>query len=150
MPNGRTHKVVGAVVGGGAALVKSAGQPAGCRALETAGGVLAGVGLGMLPDVIEPALHPGHRSLAHGAAPAVVLGSLVAQHLDSWQASLRARAEQQATLAMQSQSQLAHLWHAFLELLFRLLAGAVAGGFGGYGSHLALDAFTRRGLPLIA
>lgn len=150
MPNGRTHKVVGAVAGGSFALVRSAGQPAAHRTVETAGGVLAGVGLGVLPDVLEPAIHPGHRSVAHGAAPAVALGVLASRHLDSWQASLRARADRQGALAMQSQSTLAQLWHAFLELLLRLAAGAVAGGLGGYGSHLALDAFTPRSLPLIA
>ncbi|MFH0903040.1 MAG: metal-dependent hydrolase [Pseudomonadota bacterium] len=150
MPNGRTHKVVGAVAGGSFALVRSAGQPAVHRTVETAGGVLADVGLGMLPDVLEPAIHPGHRSVAHSAAPAVALGVLASRHLDSWQASLRARADRQGALAMQSQSTLAQLWHAFLELLLRLAAGAVAGALGGYGSHLALDAFTPRSLPLIA
>lgn len=104
----------------------------------------------MLPDIIEPAIHPGHRSVAHGAAPAVALGVLASRHLDSWQASLRARADRQAALAMQSQSTLPQLWHAVLEFFFRLLAGAVAGALGGYGSHLALDAFTPRSLPLIA
>ena len=150
MKNRRTHNVGGAVVGGGAALVKSAGQPAGCLALKTAGGVLAVIGLGMLPDVIEPAVHPDHRSLIHEEAPAVVLGSLATQYFDSRQASLRALVEQQVSLEMQSHSQLTQLWHAFLELLFRLLAGAVAGRLGGYGSYLALDAFTPRILPLIA
>jgi membrane-bound metal-dependent hydrolase YbcI (DUF457 family) len=51
---------------------------------------------------------------------------------------------------MQSQSTLVWLWHVFLELLLRLAAGAMAGALGGYGSHLALDAFTPRSLPLIA
>ncbi len=150
MPNKRTHKVVGAVAGGSFALVWSAGQPAVHRTVETAGGVLAGVGLGMLPDVLEPAIHPGHRSVAHGAAPAVTLGVPASRHLDSWQVSLRAGADRQGALAMQSQSTLARLWHAFLELLLRLAAGALAGALGGYGSHLVLDAFTPRSLPLIA
>jgi len=104
----------------------------------------------MLPDVIEPAIHPDHCSVAHGAAPAVTMGVLAARHINSWQASLRAHADRQAALATPSQSTLARLWHAFLELLFKLLTGAVAGALGGYGSHLALDAFTPRSLPLIA
>ena len=150
MPNGRTHKVVGAIAGGSFALVRSAGQPAVHRTVETAGGVLAGVGLGMLPDVLEPAIHPGHRSVAHGVVPAVALGVPASRHLDSWQAYLRASADRQGALAMQSQSTLARLWHAFLELLLRLAAGALAGALAGYGSHLVLDAFTPRSLPLIA
>lgn len=68
MANGRVHRVVGAVTGGGFAWVWSAGQPVPNRAVETAGGVLA---------------------------------------------------------------------------------GAVAGALGGYGSHLALDSFTPRSIPLI-
>lgn len=158
MPNGRTHQVAGAVAGGGLALVRSAaaGQPVAHRAVEAAGGALAGLGRGMRPDILEPATHPGHRSVVHGAGPAVTLGILAARHLDSWQASLSARAERQAAaLAMQSPTTAAQLWNAFLgtrssSSSSRLLAGAVAGALSGHGSHLALDGFTPRSLPLIA
>jgi hypothetical protein len=40
--------------------------------------------------------------------------------------------------------------HQLLEMLFRLLAGFIAGLLAGYASHLALDALTPKGLPVLA
>ena len=45
---------------------------------------------------------------------------------------------------------LERLWHALVELLCRLGAGALAGLLAGYGSHVALDEFTPACLPLLA
>lgn len=49
-------------------------------------------------------------------------------------------------LAKAQQQRPERLWQA----LCRLGAGALAGLLGGYGSHVALDAFTPAGLPLLA
>lgn len=149
MPNKKTHKVAGALGGGGLALIKSAGQPIRHQIIETAGGALADYNLGPLPDVLEPPLSPNHRSLAHAAITGLTLSTTYVCELDSWQSFLRTHADRQAALAMQAQTITSELWHLFLEFLCRLLEGAVAGAFGGYGSHLALDAFSSRSLPLI-
>lgn len=42
------------------------------------------------------------------------------------------------------------LWHTILASLWQMAAGALAGALAGYLSHLALDATTPKGLPLVA
>jgi len=150
MPGRNTHKVAGALAGGGLALVKSTGQPVAHQITETIGGAVAGYGFGRLPDIFEPPRDPNHRSFGHSATTEMILSAVGVRELDAWQSFLRTHADRQAVLAMRAQTTTSELWHLFLEFLCRLLAGAVAGAFGGYGSHLALDAFTAQSLPFIA
>jgi hypothetical protein len=70
--------------------------------------------------------------------------------MDEWQRALRERAEEQVELRDSADTTLANIWHGILELVFRLLAGAVVGFPTGYASHLLLDATTPKCLPLIA
>lgn len=149
MPNRTTHQVVGALTGGGLALVLSNGQPISHQITETIGGAVAGYYSGRLPDILNPPRSPNHRRFAHSATTELILSAVGVNELDSWQSFLRTHADRQAVLAMQAQTTISELWHLFLEFLFGLFAGAVAGSFGGYGSHLALDAFSSRSLPLV-
>ena len=149
MPNRGTHLGAGVITGGGLALCMSRGQNPRNRVIETAGGAVAGGFFGRLPDLLEPANHPRHRGPAHGALPAASVGIPYARMLSSWQASLRLEAERHAALKEQSQSDAVYYWHAFLEFLLRMLAGALPGTLGGYSSHLVLDAFTPQSLPFI-
>jgi inner membrane protein len=73
MPNAKQHALVGAVVGVGAWFLY-------CRFTErvvdfgeflVAGG--AGAGIGLLPDIFEPAIHPNHRGILHSYACAGLL-----------------------------------------------------------------------------
>jgi len=150
MSNKRTHQAVGALAGGGLALALSNGQSTPHQIIEGIGGAISGYGFGCLPDILEPPLSPNHRSLAHGAAPGVALITICARQLESWQSYLRTQADSQAALAEQAQTIVSELWHLFLEFLYRLLAGAVAGALGGYGSHLVLDGFSPQSLPPVA
>lgn len=149
MPNGSTHKVAGTLAGSGIAFLLSSGQPAGDRIAECAGGALGGCLFGRVPDIFDPPDSPNHRSIAHGVAPCTTLMGAYASQLESIQSFFRSRADRQEALARQARTSVAELWHYFLELLFRLLAGAAAGVLGGYGSHLALDGLTPRSLPLV-
>lgn len=150
MPSKNTHKVAGAVAGGGLALIKSAGQPVSHQITEAIGGAVAGYGFGRLPDIFEPANSPNHRSFGHSVTTELILSGVGVREVDSWQSFLRTHADRQAALATRAQTTTTELWHLFLEFICRLLAGAVAGAFAGFGSHLALDAFTVQSLPLIA
>lgn len=150
MSDGRTHRAIGTIAGGGYALATAQQQRPEHLLLEFLGGLVAGAVGGRLPDVFDPPTHPGHRSLAHGIAPVAALGTVAVRSLDGAQAWLRAEAARRAALSASAGTPLQRLWQALLELLCRLGAGALAGLIGGYGSHLALDAFTPAGLPLIA
>lgn len=146
MSDGRTHRAIGTITGGGYALAKAQRRPPEHLALEVLGGLLAGNLGARLPDVFDPPLHPGHRVLAHGVVPVLAGGRAAVGALDGWQTQLRAAAGRRAALRASAGAPLERLWHALAELLCRLGAGALAG----YGSHVALDAFTPASLPLLA
>lgn len=148
MSDGRTHRAIGTLAGGGYALAKAQHQRREYLLLEVLGGLVAGNLGARLPDVFDPPTHPGHRSLAHGIVPVASVGTAAVRRLDRVQSRLRAEADRRAALRASATTSLQHLWQALLEILCRLGAGALAGLLGGYGSHIALDAFTPAGLPL--
>jgi membrane-bound metal-dependent hydrolase YbcI (DUF457 family) len=150
MADRRTHQLVGTLAGGGFALAKAQQQRSEHLVLELLGGLIAGNLGARLPDVFDPPTHPGHRSLAHGILPVVVVGRAAVRELDRAQLWLRAEADRRAALRASATTPFERFWHAFLEILCRLGAGALAGLIGGYGAHVALDAFTPAGLPLLA
>lgn len=149
--NGKGHKIVGSVAGGGLALYLAREEPtAGAVALETIGGIVGGILGGALPDILEPAsLGPRHRGRFHSAAALGAGTTLAAQGLFKVQANLRARADARRVLAAQAPTALGAFWNELLAILFRLLAGGVAGLSAGYGSHLVVDALTPASLPVI-
>jgi hypothetical protein len=63
---------------------------------------------------------------------------------------LSAKADRHAELRRAAVTLLERLWHGIMELLCRLVSGALAGLIAGYGSHVMLDARTPAGIPLIA
>ncbi len=149
MANRDVHMVAGAVAGGAAAAYLARDQQFGYYLLELAGGAAAGIVGAQLPDIFDPPTHPGHRSLGHGLVPAGAALTAVGARLDRAQRQLRQTAERHRA-ARESATALERLWHWLMEILSRFAAGAVAGLAAGYASHLALDAFTPRSLPIFA
>jgi hypothetical protein len=150
MSDGRTDRAVGTLAGGGYALAKAHQQRPEHLVLEVVGELLAGNPGARLPNVFDPPLHPGYRSVAHGIVPIATAGTAAVHALDGWQLRLRAEADPRAGLRASAPMPLQRLWQAVLEILCRLGAGALAGLLGGYGAHVALDAFTPAGLSLLA
>ena len=93
MANRRAHTFAGAAFGGTTASLLARDQGPGHRLLEALGGALGGTWGGRLPDLIEPALHPGHRSVAHALVPAGVAGVVGVPRLRVGQQHLWQRAE---------------------------------------------------------
>jgi len=150
MASGRTHKVVGVMSGGGAALYKARRRPPRAQAMETVGGIIGGHIGGLFPDFLEPATCSWHRSVAHSWTVLGLNATAIARWADGWQEHCRAEAARHDQLARQSPDQLQRLWHGFLTIMWELLSGFTVGFLVGYGSHLVLDAATRRSLPLLA
>lgn len=139
MPNCLTHVQIGS----GAALV-SAGlheriwQCESDRNAYRFGASLGG-GLGALaPDKIDPPDSPNHRGIGHGIIPATIVTLLLRQGVAQTVDQLLAEAE---GLVKPDQ------WPARMFKFF--LAGLIKGFGPGYLSHLAADACTPAGLPLI-
>lgn len=156
MPDGKTHALVGA--GSGAVY-------SGYRAkdqdqdwwVEVIGGAIGGYVGGKLPDWIEPAVSPWHRSTAHSGAVGggvLAIGNAIA----ACGAACRENAETCKSLRMQQQGDvfvfvpldpLSNFFANLFEFLWRLAAGFVNGLAAGYVSHLTLDAMTARSIPLL-
>jgi hypothetical protein len=118
-------------------------------AVEAAGGAIGG-SLGALgPDVAEPAIHSWHRSTAHSYSAAAAILAATAQVIPRWQDYCRAQAHSHNEAVALATSGAARLFHSFMAFLWHFLSGFVAGLPAGYLSHLALDSFTPRGIPLL-
>jgi hypothetical protein len=151
MPNRAVHDVAGTAAGGLLAVLSAGEQPNERIFVECLGGCVGGLLASRLPDKIDPPLCPNHRDVGH--AVLVVGGGLAAlwPAIRSGQEALRSYADSLAAqrTTSNSMSDFEKFCAWLLEMICRLLAGAVAGAIGGYGSHLALDAGTSRGLPLL-
>lgn len=150
MPNRPIHVATSTTAGAGYAFYKAHNQNDLAKILEAAGGALGGYIGGILPDLLDPPLHPGHRAFAHGFLPVAAGASVWSQGLDGWQTRLRQLANEQSYRRSQSTDPLAAAWYAIAEWAIRLLSGLLAGFGAGYITHVALDFGTPRCLPLIS
>ncbi len=147
MPNRSTHAVIGGLAGGTIAAARARKEPMPEFMAEAIGGVIGRWAGGVLHDVLEPATSPDHRQLAHSL---VAASGLTIARVTEWQASCRSAAAAAAQRATSLPMGCAERSNAELAaILWRLAAGVTVGLVVGYGSHLALDACTPRGLPLI-
>jgi len=150
MANRKIHTLVGAVSGGTYAFFTSLDQEPFDQFLETVGGGFGGAGGGRLPDIIEPALNPRHRSVAHAIVPAVAIGAKVVPIFLSGKQQLRQCADGCRARRDDATGFFEKIFLWLAEKCLRLVCGAMAGLASGYASHLVLDAFTPMGLPLIS
>ena len=161
MPDGKTHKLVGATAGIGYAAYQAKEQAPWNQLIEIAGGLVGGYKGGQLPDVLEPAISSWHRGTAHCCLTGGGIISL-RNTLMQWEKFCREKAENCKALRMiphpsQPNTFIAapidpslQLVMSLLEIFWRFAAGFVNGVAAGYVSHLALDAVIGpRSIPLL-
>jgi membrane-bound metal-dependent hydrolase YbcI (DUF457 family) len=148
MPNRAPHVAAGVVGGMAAGVATCASVPDAQRTLYVA--VAAGFGMigGALPDVLEPATSPNHRSVCHSlillALLAVSVNAKYHERCLERAASCDSRARRFTSVAIE------RLAEERAAIGWRLLAAALIGATAGYASHLILDSSTAKGLPLVA
>jgi hypothetical protein len=150
MPNYRTHVAVGAPAGLAFAAVNSLNQSGFNVALEAFGGWWGGTAGAVLPDVVDPPYHTGHRAMGHGIIPVGAASLFWAENLHSWQNSLRRSADQHHVQQVSTQNSLPAWGRLLAEWFLRSLAGFVAGFGAGYFSHIILDFGTPCCVPFVA
>ena len=150
MSNRSTHVVVGSTTGLVVAGYLARNERPLAFAVESAGGAIGGTFGSLGPDIAEPAIHSWHRSTAHSYSAAAAILATSAQVIPRWQDCCRAHAQSHNEARAFATSDAARLFHGFMALLWHVLSGFVAGLPAGYLSHLALDSFTPRGIPLLA
>jgi inner membrane protein len=149
MPNHNEHFIWGAVAGAGYCLSSSLIRGREISIAELLGGALSGAVASKLPDSLEPAIHPNHRSTFHSlcflaGAGVVVLPWMEEKRQRQYQLADYARSQANASVNESDRRywQQKTLWHEFVAGLF---AGLVVG----YISHLVADSFTPKGLPIL-
>jgi uncharacterized membrane protein YeaQ/YmgE (transglycosylase-associated protein family) len=141
MPNGETHRKLGAVAGGGAALYYAREQLPRGALVEVIGGVTGGVVGGMLPDRFDPPTSPNHRGAYHSVLLLLVL-ALVG--LETQRRACRERAHQAMRMGATG------LEDTLASDVWLFAAGFITGVQWGYLSHLGADLVTgKTGLPFV-
>lgn len=151
MPNRRAHGWIGAGFGLTAGVIFSDDLPTEARWIYSLAAGVGGTIGGVMPDVLEPAIHAHHRDVCHSVAAGggLSFGGLSAassstKELRSDAAQLRAM-----RLALPDGDQ-RRTSLAAREFLIYALLGFSAGFVTGYLSHLVADAATPRGIPVVA
>lgn len=121
MPNSFTHKFVGGLTGLGVAIALTRTEQRKEQPINPLLATGAGVAFGKLPDILEPSTNPHHRQFCHSFLVLALVGYGMKKAYD-WK----------------PEDRVGKFWKAFA-----LCAGAA------YISHLALDAFTPKSLPVI-
>ncbi len=147
MPNSETHKIIGALAGLASLHFLPPLSPGGGSA-TLVGRVAGGVVGGLLPDRLEPATSPRHRSTCHSAAAGgmalTVLEAArkIEAYLQSKSAEMRCGAQGQCDAVLKFLQKLA-AW------VVEFLGGAAVGVVAGYLSHLVADMFTPARIPVV-
>lgn len=154
MPNAPTHAIAGVVSGGALAIYRARAETPAHQTLEGIGGALAGWIGGRAPDssLVDPAsLGPNHRRFGHSWAILVGGVYLADAVITGWERFCREQADAAAhKLATNpALSSIERVALILTECMWRITAGAMAGFIAGYTSHLVLDSFTARSLPVL-
>lgn len=149
MPNGKTHQVVGAASGAAYAAYLAQNETDANWVFEALGGAIGGTYAARLPDIIDPATSPNHRSIAHGMIPVSYGVHWSNNQAKDLQVTLREFAKSQAEKSESSDRPLECLAHGLLAIFSTIVCGAVVGAVAGYTSHVVLDAMTPAGLPVV-
>jgi membrane-bound metal-dependent hydrolase YbcI (DUF457 family) len=137
MSNREDHDFAGAIAGGLSTLIAAKLQGRNPTGAELLGGVLGGMTGSSIPDYLEPATSPHHRQFAHSAFFTTALVATAGQGAVTMQANMIVRA---------AQIEQTDPVGAFL---LRMMAGFAPATVAGYASHIALDATTPMGIPLL-
>jgi membrane-bound metal-dependent hydrolase YbcI (DUF457 family) len=135
MPSGKAHVIAGTVCGA-VGSVAIQGWVHKNKELDLSQMLIStgtGAALSRLPDILEPATDPNHRAFFHSFAFGGLLGF---GGVKAWNKIKAKRAERQA-LRIEEIS------------LEELLLGLVIIAIAAFLLHLLMDAFTKKGLPLI-
>jgi hypothetical protein len=145
-----THLMVGTVSGVGVAAYTARDQQPWDFVAEAIAGGLGGALGSLSPDLIEPAVHSWHHTIAHSYMTAAVGTVTVRRSISSWQARCRTEANRRDQLRKATSDPWLRFWRGLVAFFWRMLSGFAVGAATGYLSHLALDAVTPRGIPLLA
>jgi membrane-bound metal-dependent hydrolase YbcI (DUF457 family) len=151
MADGKTHVIWGTGAGVVTAFATATRQD---TVLDSMLLALAGGGGGALgsriPDIFEPALHSHHRDIAHSWTMSAAMFEVLRRRIERWRDDCveKARTAREQRYQLDERDCTRIQW-LLVELFWTIARSFVPALAVGYLSHLALDAQTPRGLPLI-
>ncbi len=148
MPSKDVHVPVGLGTALIASLYLSKDQKPEHQIYEAIGALFGGYWGSRLPDVFEPANNPHHRALAHSLAAGTAISAIAIEAATAWSMFFREKAERLAQQRQTMRPSGVEIMSDVPEILLRIAAGVGPGLIVAYMSHLALDACTRKSLPL--
>jgi len=149
MPSRDVHVPVGLGTAFITSLYLSKDQKPEHQIYEAIGALFGGYWGSRLPDVFEPANNPHHRAVAHSLAAGTAISATAIEAATAWSMFFREKAERLAQQRQIMRSPEVEITSGIFEILLRIAAGVGPGLIVAYMSHLALDACTRRSLPLV-
>src|ERR1700704_5045778 len=122
--NGKAHATIGLFAGPAIGLALAVEANRSPTFAEICGWAAGGLGGAKLPDILEPAIHPGHRKFCHsGTVLAADLAFLQSATLKSWIQWLHDEAAKQRTKGLTEPDYA--IWHSIAALLLEFLAGVL-------------------------
>lgn len=135
MPNRTVHIPAGVASGATFASVRAINERDEVIYARAIGGLIGGYFGAQMPDIIDPSTNgPNHRSLGHGILPNTCAAAYLHRPYENLRRYLNVRAEEYTLIP---------------STLMQCLIGVLDGFIAGYVSHLVLDSFTPKGLPLL-
>jgi hypothetical protein len=151
MPCYKEHQEFGGFVGAttSCGFAVAANLPPLLVFAESLGGYVAGKSAGTWADCMDLPTSSHHRDTAHALLPVAAGSKYLFDQVPSMQASLRSSAQLCFQNANMSTNGLEQFINVALGLVLHVAAGAVPAIPASYISHIALDAATPRGVPLL-
>ncbi|MGA1795277.1 MAG: metal-dependent hydrolase [bacterium] len=150
MPSRKTHFPVAVAIGALAAAARTNDKHGEFNLCVIVGGGVGASISAMWPDILEPALSPRHRKIAHSVATGTSIFKLAVDAITKWESYWR-RIAIQATEHRGDPNKTPgeRLMLLGVEVFASILVGLLVGLAAGYISHLVLDGFTPASLPLL-
>lgn len=149
--DGKTHRKIGTAAGALVGITAASdADDIWQKFLALIGGAIGGNLGARMPDWIEPAVHSHHRNIAHSVTAGTSIVAYAAKKTRAWERQCRERAAYFAErLENPHLDFFDRIKYGLAELFWRIAVGFARGLGAGYLSHLALDARTPRGIPLL-
>lgn len=149
--NGKDHAIIGKAAGTVMALARAdQNDTFWDLVLRAVGGYVGGNVGQVLPDFLEPAIHSFHRDVAHSIAFGVGVVELTRRLIEAWEMYCRTQAAAARERRNVEDATDGDRFGSFAEETFwKMAIGFAPGVAAGYVSHLAADATTPRGIPML-
>ncbi|MBS1808797.1 MAG: metal-dependent hydrolase [Acidobacteria bacterium] len=148
MANHKEHLLYGAAAGAAVYLIDYNLSGREFSVAEFIGAALSGLVAAKLPDLIEPAVHPNHRSTFHSVTFSTTALPVAWQWTRGKREEHLKLADKYTSLAAQAVSEQEKTMWRQKAFWHKVAAGVLLGMVPGYASHLLADALTPKSLPL--